>query len=78
MEDVVAADRGFSNGRKTIHAVTTFSNSKGKDMLHQTDPSDKSPVLDKDDRIELRGKGLYGPKVSKPNNAPLLKPAPQK
>ncbi len=78
MEDVVAADRGFSNGRKTIHAVTTFSNSKGKDMLHQTDPSDKSPVLDKDDRIELRGKGLYGPKVSNPNNKPLLKPAAQK
>lgn len=72
-EDVVAADRGFSNNRKTISRVVTFSNSKGGDMLHQTDPSDTSPVLDKDDRTELRGKGLYGPKVTKIANKPLLK-----
>jgi len=72
-EDIVAADRGFSNGRKTISRVVTFSNSKGGDMLHQSDPSDTSPVLDKDDRTELQGKGLYGPKVSKINNKPLLK-----
>lgn len=77
-EGIVAADRSYSNGRKTIARVVTFSNSKGGEMLAQTDPSDTSPVVDKDDATEISGRGLYGPKIQKSKSKPLLTPVAKK
>lgn len=75
-EGIVAADRSATiTGRKTIARVVTFSNSNGGNMLSQTDPSDTSPVVDKDDAQEISGRGLYGPKVTKTKNKPLMAPA---